>query len=278
MATISSMANNTYMMLTMAQNNGLSLFGTDSANSSKSNDIWSNYGSSSASSAASAMLSGVTEVSSSKRELLASYDAAAKEFKAEFGSTMKDLTNSIQDMKKLNLDVGENAITQKTVTAEDGTTSTVTEYSKSMKEALSTIGDFVDNYNSAIGLFKDYSDTSKYMSHMANVFGDTTARAENYAKIGLSVGSDGKITVDEEKLAKAIQDNPGRVENILGKDGLTGKAENHVNFAKGQEDKLFPSVDSMFGKQLRQASVYSGNSLLQLQSFATMGNFVNMMF
>jgi len=277
MATISSMANNTYMMLTMAQNNGLSLFGSSYANSSqKSNDIWSNYGSSS--SAASAMLSGVSEVSSSKRELLASYDNAAKGFKAEFNSTMQDLSNSIKDMKKLNLDVGENAITKKEVTAEDGTTSTVTEYSKSMQKALSTVGEFVDNYNSAIGLFKDYGDVSKRMSYMGTVFGDTTARANTYAKIGLNVGSDGKIAVDEEKLAKAIQDSPNRVENILGKDGLTGKAENHVNFAKGQEDRLFPSVDSMFGKQLKQASVYSGSSLLQLHSFAAMGNFVNMMF
>ena len=113
---------------------------------------------------------------------------------------------------------------------------------------------------------------------MGSVFGDTSARAETYAKIGLNVGSDGKITVDEGKLAKAIQDSPSRVENILGKDGLTGKAENHVNFAKGQEDKLFPSVNDMFGKQLKQAGVYSGSSLLQLHSFATMGNFVNMMF
>lgn len=277
MSTISSMANNTYMMLNMAQNNGLNLFGDSSvSSSSKSNDIWSNYGSSS--SAASAMLSGVSEVSSSKRELLASYDNAAKGFKAEFNATMKDLSSSISDMKKLNLDVGEDAITKKTVTAEDGTTSTVTEYSKSMQEALDTVGKFVDDYNSAISLFKEYGDVSKRMSYMGSVFGDTTARANTYAKIGLNVGSDGKITVDEEKLAKAIQDSPGRVENILGKNGLTGKAENHVNFAEGQADRLFPSVDSLFGKQLKQASIYSGNSLLQLSSYASMGNFVNMMF
>ena len=277
MSTISSMANNTYMMLTMAQNNGLNLFGNNSASSSsKSNDIWSNYGSSS--SAASAMLSGVSEVSSSKRELLASYDNAAKGFKAEFNATMKDLSSSISDMKKLNLDVGEDAITKKTVTAEDGTTSNVTEYNKAMKEALGTIGEFVDNYNSAIDMFKDYGDVSKRMSYMGTVFGDTTARANTYAKIGLNVGSDGKIAIDEEKLAKAIQDSPGRVENILGKNGLTGKAESHVNFAEGQSDRLFPSVDSLFGKQLKQASVYSGNSLLQLHSYANLGNFVNMMF
>ena len=277
MSTISSMANNTYMMLTMAQNNGLNLFGNNSASSSsKSNDIWSNYGSSS--SAASAMLSGVSEVSSSKRELLASYDNAAKGFKAEFNATMKDLSSSISDMKKLNLDVGEDAITKKTVTAEDGTTSNVTEYNKAMKEALGTIGEFVDNYNSAIDMFKDYGDVSKRMSYMGTVFGDTTARANTYAKIGLNVGSDGKIAIDEEKLAKAIQDTPGRVENILGNNGLTGKAESHVNFAEGQSDRLFPSVDSLFGKQLKQASVYSGNSLLQLHSYANLGNFVNMMF
>ena len=276
MATISSMANNTYTMLTMAQNNGLSMFGSNTAASAKSGDIWSNYGNSSA--AASAMMSGISEVSSSKRELLASYDNAAKGFKAEFSSTMSDLSSSIKDMKKLDLNVGENAITQKTVTAEDGTTSQKTEYSKPMQAALDTIGKFVDNYNSAVDLLGEYSDVSKRMSQLASVFGDTTARAENYAKIGIDVGKDGKLTINEEKLAKAIQDSPGRVENILGKDGLTGKAENHVNFAQGQEDKLFPSVDTMFGKQLKQASVYSGSSLLQLHSIATMGNFVNMMF
>ena len=276
MATINSMANNTYTMLTMAQNNGLSMFGSNAAASAKSGDIWSNYGNSSA--AASAMMSGISEVSSSKRELLASYDNAAKGFKAEFSSTMSDLSSSIKDMKKLDLNVGENAITQKTVTAEDGTTSQKTEYSKPMQAALDTIGKFVDNYNSAVDLLGEYSDVSKRISQLASVFGDTTARAENYAKIGLDVGKDGKLTINEEKLAKAIQDSPGRVENILGKDGLTGKAENHVNFAQGQEDKLFPSVDTMFGKQLKQASVYSGNSLLQLHSIANMGNFVNMMF
>ena len=276
MATISSMANNTYTMLTMAQNNGLSMFGSNTAASAKSGDIWSNYGNSSA--AASAMMSGISEVSSSKRELLASYDNAAKGFKAEFSSTMSDLSSSIKDMKKLDLNVGENAITQKTVTAEDGTTSQKTEYSKPMQAALDTIGKFVDNYNSAVDLLGEYSDVSKRISQLASVFGDTTARAENYAKLGLDVGKDGKLTINEEKLAKAIQDSPGRVENILGKDGLTGKAENHVNFAQGQEDKLFPSVDTMFGKQLKQASVYSGSSLLQLHSIATMGNFVNMMF
>ena len=276
MATISSMANNTYTMLTMAQNNGLSMFGSNTAASAKSGDIWSNYGNSSA--AASAMMSGISEVSSSKRELLASYDNAAKGFKAEFSSTMSDLSSSIKDMKKLDLNVGENAITQKTVTAEDGTTSQKTEYSKPMQAALDTIGKFVDNYNSAVDLLGEYSDVSKRISQLASVFGDTTARAENYAKIGLDVGKDGKLTINEEKLAKAIQVSPGRVENILGKDGLTGKAENHVNFAQGQEDKLFPSVDTMFGKQLKQASVYSGNSLLQLHSIANMGNFVNMMF
>ena len=276
MATINSMANNTYTMLTMAQNNGLSMFGSNAAASAKSGDIWSNYGNSSA--AASAMMSGISEVSSSKRELLASYDNAAKGFKAEFSSTMSDLSSSIKEMKKLDLNVGENAITQKTVTAEDGTTSQKTEYSKPMQAALDTIGKFVDNYNSAVDLLGEYSDVSKRISQLASVFGDTTARAENYAKIGLDVGKDGKLTINEEKLAKAIQDSPGRVENILGKDGLTGKAENHVNFAQGQEDKLFPSVDTMFGKQLKQASVYSGSSLLQLHSIATMGNFVNMMF
>ena len=277
MASISSSINNTYMLYKMAQNNGMSLFGSTSSKSSQTNSIWDSYYGS-ASSAASTM-SGLASINSSRAELVSSYDSAVKVFNADMGSAMKDLRSSISAMKGLDYKaVGENPISTVTSTAEDGTETTTTKYSKEMQEVLDTVKGFVDDYNTAVDFFGDYSDVSKKLSRMSSVFSDATARADTYATIGLNVAKDGTIEVDEEKLANAIVNSPGKVEGILGQDGLTGKAEDHVQFAEGQQSKLFPSINSMFGDQLSQASIYTGKSMVQMSNFATVGNLVNMMF
>jgi hypothetical protein len=280
MSTISSTINNTYLMYKMAQDNGQSLFSTESTKTKKAgqatDSMWDAY--SSSSSAAASTLNSINSINSNRNELVSSYDTAAKTFKAELGSALKDLSGSIKEMKKLDFHVGSDAITTKTTTAEDGKTTTSNVYSKELKDVLSTVKDFVKDYNTSVSLFNDYSDVSKKMSQMSSMFSDATARADTYKQIGLNVQSDGTIEIDEDKLAKAITESPDRVGGILGKDGLVGKAEAHVQFASGQSDKLFPSINSMFGGQLERASVYTGGSMLKLSSYASMGNLVNMMF
>lgn len=279
MPRISEMTHNSYLMYKMAQKNGVSMFGSGAADKSSSsykssdaNPIGNLY------SSTASTLSGLSDINTNRRELVSSYDSAAKTFKAEFGSAMKDLKGSIAEMKKLDFNIGPDAITTKSATAEDGTVSTSTEYSKELQEVLDSIKGFADDYNAATSLFKDYSDVSKKMKLMANVFGDTTARASTYAKIGLNVGSDGKISIDEEKLAKAITETPSRVKAMLGKDGLAGKAESHVQFAQGQSERLFPSINTMFGSQLKKANVYTGSAMLRMSGYSNLGNLVSMMF
>ena len=62
----------------------------------------------------------------------------------------------------------------------------------------------------------------------------------------------------------------------------TLKPDSYETIAKTEFDNIHNMFASILaagiGKQLKQASVYSGSSLLQLHSFAAMGNFVNMMF
>lgn len=287
MSTISSTINNTAMIYKMALANGGSLFGGGSAGlmgsvgsgkqDSSVSSMWQSY-SNSAASAASAV-SGLSEIRSSRAELVSSYDAAAKTFKAELGSAVKDLSDSLGAMKKLDYHVGgEDAITKKTTTTEEGESVTTTVYSKDMENVLSTVEDFVDSYNAATKLFNDYGDVSKKMTQLSSIFSDATARADTYEQIGLNVASDGTISIDKEKLAKAINESPERVSGILGRDGLTGKAEDHLQYVRGQEDRLFPSINSMFGDQLKQATVYTGNAMSQMSGYAMVGNLFNMMF
>lgn len=101
--------------------------------------------------------------------------------------------------------------------------------------------------------------------------------AGNYGEIGISVKSDGKLEVDEEKLAESIVNNSNKVSRILGNDnGLAAKAESHMNVANIQKDKLFPSIESMFGNQLKTASAYTGKAMLNMNKYSNMGEIFNL--
>ena len=269
MPTISSMTQSTYMMYKYAQNNGASLFGSNSTSSS-SNSYWGAY-----SSSTSSTLAGLTGISSGTKELVSSYNSASKTFYTEFDSTMGDLKKSAQAVKNMDFNVGEDALS--TVENEDGTTST--KKNEALTNALDSVKQLVSDYNDAIDFFSNNSDVSKRVNRMESMFSDTTYRSSSYNSIGISVnGTTGKMTIDEDKLAKAITESPDKVTGVLGKYGLAGKAEDHVVVANGQRDKLFPSADALIGSDLKSTAVYTGNSLLSLSKYSSMGNLVNMMW
>ena len=267
MATISSMANNTY---TAYKGLGSSMFGSASSSAK-----WSAYSSSSADSS-NAVLTGLMGISSSKAELLSTYNSAAKTFKTDFDSTMSALKTSASAMKGLQFKPDENAkYTITTKTAEDGTTTT--EYSDSLKKTLGAIKDFVGDYNDAIGFFNENAEVSARVKNLASAFSDTTYRGGTLAKIGISVNSSGKMTINEGKLAQSLVDDPGQVEAILGKDGLASKAESNVSLANSQANNLFPSVSSTLGKDFKNSEMYTGQSLLRISQYSSVGNFLSLL-
>ncbi len=173
---------------------------------------------------------------------------------------------------------GNGAITKTETYDNEGNKHIETAYSKVMQSAMKTIQDFVDDYNASIEFFQDNGDVSARVGRMAELFGDTTYRAQSYESIGINVQNDGTLAVDQEKLAHAIVDNPERVSNVIGDGGLADKAESHVNVANSQRSQLFPSVQSMFGQELSTASFYTSGAFLNVNSFSNLGNLVNMMF
>ena len=173
---------------------------------------------------------------------------------------------------------GNGAITQTETYDQEGNKHIETAYSKVMQSAIRTIQDFVDDYNSSIEFFQDNNSVSARVGRMAELFGDTTYRAQSYESIGINVQNDGTLAVDQEKLAHAIVDNPERVSHIVGDSGLADKAESHVNVANSQRSQLFPSAQSMFGQELSTASFYTSGAYLNMNSYSNLGNLVNMMF
>lgn len=281
--TISSMAKNNYTMFNFASNNGVSLFGN--SNSAKKTDnisaMWDSYANSQNSSYG-LTATNVYGVKSSAAEVVSSYNSAKKEFDAEYGSTMTDLSKAAKDIRSTKFDVGEDALkkTEVTATDKDGkkTTTTKLDMNDALKTAVKNVKNLVSSYNDAIDLFSENKALSTRMENMSNMFSDTKYRASNYESIGITVGKDGSLSVDEEKLADAIVSSPDKVSRIMGKDGLAGKAESHMQIADYQKDKLFPSVTSMFGSELKTAQAYTGNGLLRMSSYANVGNLFNMDF
>lgn len=253
------------------------LFGTVTRKSNATSQLWSAYNS--FQSNATSALSGLTEINTNLKSVLSSYEDAKTAFKSEFSETMSDLSKSAAKVKNYNFNVEkENAITTTTETDKDGKVTTSVKYSEELQTALNTVKDFVNDYNGAVKFFGEHSTVSKRIEMMAQTFSDTTYRASSYASIGLTTNTDGSLSINEAKLAETIVNNPSKVSSILGKDGLAGKAESHIDFANSQADKLFPTAEKMLGNQLETAALYTGSAYRNMTSLNFMGNLLNMMF
>ena len=283
MSTISSIANNTYMMYKFASKNGLSLTGgTTNSSSSSLASISSAYANaksssssifstSAATSSAESDLNTLTSVREGYAGLVSSYTETKNTFNTEMKSTLSDLSSSASTVKNMNYDFSASDIT----TDSSGKTT----YSDGLKAAISNVKSLVSDYNDTLSFFSDNKDVSKRASALATEFADTTYRADSYAAIGINVDSKtGALSVDEDKLAKALTTESSRTENLLGKNGLSGKAESHVSLAKFQQDKVFPSMSSMLGGETTVASLYTGRTLQNISGFVTTGNLINMLF
>lgn len=301
MSTISSIANNSYLMYSVASKGDSSITaaswlsgstGTSSSTSSSSSStsaatalssslssllnsysssssssatdsMWSNYFSSTATSKST--LSALTGAKSSNASLLSSYATASKTFYTTFDSTMADLKTSTNTLLKTNFNV---------------TGATDKETASNVSTALANVKDFVSKYNDSISLFSDNSSLSNRISRLSSSFSDTTYNAKSLATIGITVDSStGKLSVDDTKLTSAMKNTPDSVSYLLGSNGLAGKAENKVSLAENQRTQLFPSISSMMGSSYNSTTaLYNPKTITAIANYASVGSFLDMYF
>ena len=298
MSTISSIANNSYLMYSVASKGDSSITaaswlsgstGTSSSSSSSTSaatalssslssllnsysssssssatdSMWSNYFSSTATSKST--LSALTGAKSSNASLLSSYATASKTFYTTFDSTMADLKTSTSTLLKTNFNV---------------TGATDKETASNVSTALANVKDFVSKYNDSISLFSDNSSLSNRISRLSSSFSDTTYNAKSLATIGITVDSStGKLSVDDTKLTSAMKSTPDSVSYLLGSNGLAGKAENKVSLAENQRTQLFPSISSMMGSSYNSTTaLYNPKTITAIANYASVGSFLDMYF
>ena len=271
MATVSATARNTGLMYQFAAK---SINGSSSnhsiqgliggLSSSKASSAWSNI-----TSAASTGLSYATAVASNRNSLssvLSEYDSAKKQFSKEYDSAMGDLAKAAKTLQNTNFDVAPQDASEEDV-------------EKNTKAAVNAVQDFAKKYNETISFLKDSKDVSKRVAALGNSFNDASYFAQSLSTAGISVKSGGELSVDTEKLTKALKENPKAVENALGKNGFAGRTANKVDNAQRQSEKMFPSVSSMMGASVAEAKrMYSADTIGRSMSYENVGSLLNMYF
>ena len=270
MPTIYSMTQANYGMYRFAQKSGYSLFGgmgtagnslfgTQSSRASKG--LPSLLNSQGFGSNAYALMN----LKANTRAVLKSYHEASDGFYKTFDTAMNSLSKTSAALKNANFNV---------------TGATEADTKKNTEAALKNIKDFVSDYNDTIKMFGDYPDVSSRASGMEKLFGDASYKADTLRQVGITVNSSsGTLSVNDAALTKALKEEPNRVENILGKNGLAGATEKKVDFAKTQRDKIFPSAQQMLGPNYQRALAYtSAGSLTSMNSYANVGTLLSMFF
>ena len=271
MASVSATARNTGLMYQFAAK---SMNGSASNNamqgligglsSSKENTAWSSI-----SSAASTGLSYATAVASNRNSLssvLSDYDAAKKQFTKEYDAAMGDLGKAAIALMNTNFRV-----------APEGTSDEDAE--KNTQAAVGAVQDFAKAYNETISFLKDNKDVSKRVAALGNSFNDASYFAKSLSTAGVSVKSNGELSVDTERLTKALKENPSSVEAALGKGGFADRTAGKAENAQRQSDKMFPSVSSMLGSSVSDAKrMYSANTINRSMAYENVGTMLNMYF
>ena len=122
-----------------------------------------------------------------------------------------------------------------------------TDFSSEDTEAtVKNVKAFAEDYNSALQFLSDNKRLSDNVQDLAASFAETKYNKQEYASIGVNVDANGKLSVDEEKLTSALQSDPSKVEDLLGKNGLASRTYKKALAAENNATNLLPLPS--FGK------------------------------
>ncbi len=186
---------------------GINLFG-DYGNSGGSNNFFSLTGSSSSQSSSFSLSDYASIKNGSYGKLMKAYykqqEAEEAEASRDSSKTLTTLKGYSDSLQKSASALTENSLwAQQTVTKKDEETGEETT-SKDYKwdDIVSAVKAFAEDYNDIISKSAD-SETKGVLRNAVWMTNATEANKNLLSSVGISVGKDNKLTVDEEKLKKA---------------------------------------------------------------------------
>ena len=145
--------------------------------------------------------------------------------------------------------------------------------------ALSTVRNFVNTFNSAVDYLNENRGMSSRMNALASNFGDNETLTQSLDSVGISVNEDGRLRVNEDRLADALNENSSNVNAVLGQNGLAGRLDRNVDLANSQRDNLFPTITDYAGDTREEPteSLYAAqNKRTAAHNRLNAGRFLNM--
>jgi hypothetical protein len=115
---------------------------------------------------------------------------------------------------------------------------------------VTNVKNLVRDFNSAMSYLNENRGMSNRMAALADHFGSSKLN-DSLNEIGISVNSQGFLSLNESAFNSALSKNSESVNSILGSEGLAGQLDKNINLANYQGDKLFTSITD-FANHSRQ--------------------------
>ncbi len=144
------------------------------------------------------------------------------------------------------------------------------------KKIVDAVKKFANDYNNVVNFLDKNSDKSTKLESLADSFKSTKNSSNSLSEIGITVGDDGKLSINEEKLTGALKSDAKKVKNIFnGSSGIANETYNKVQDAMNNSKNLYPSFKFSSG----DSSIYSSNNsnviYSQYNSLYSSGLFLN---
>jgi flagellar capping protein FliD len=135
---------------------------------------------------------------------------------------------------------------------------------------------FASDYNKVVNLLDKNSSKSTKIEGLADSFEAIKNKSNSLAEIGVTVGDDGRLSINEDKLKGVINGDYRKVKNIFGgSSGIASDTYNKVQNAMNNSKNLYPSFQFSSG----DTSIYSSNNsniiYSQYNSIYSSGLFLN---
>ncbi|MBQ1511504.1 MAG: flagellar filament capping protein FliD [Selenomonadaceae bacterium] len=148
------------------------------------------------------------------------------------------------------------------------------------EDTAQEITDLIDQYNDAVGYLQSKIGISSQFDYFASSFSNTEDDVmQNMESVGVNMEPTGMLSVDTQTLTKALQEDPGSVEQALGQDGLAGQIDRKTVSSDYQADRVFPRLDEALGRPDDSSKgMYAPNMHIASTMRGNRGNLMDMYY
>ena len=144
------------------------------------------------------------------------------------------------------------------------------------KKIVDAVNKFASDYNKVVSFLDKNSNKSTKIESLSDSFEGIKYSKNSLSEIGITVGDDGKLSVNQDKLKSVVGNDYKKVKNIFGgSSGIASETYNKVQESMNNSKNLYPSFKLSSGDTSIYASNNSNIIYSQYNSIYSSGLFLN---